>query len=98
MRIVTLVIGTILLFSKIVFLLNLLTAVVNRRWFTYATITIAIVIYVIGWGEDFDWHPYRTSYLILAGITSILTKLPIDGYFRKNKNTSSIEKEYFQRN
>jgi hypothetical protein len=88
---------SVLLFSEIVFFLNLLTTVINRKWFNYAAIILAITFYVIGWGEDFDTHPYRTSFLILAGITSIMTKLPVDGYFRTKykKNTTSKDKQLF---
>ena len=76
---------SVLFFSVIVFLLNLFTAVINRRWFINTAIFLASTFYVIGWGEDFSTHPYRTSFLILSGITSILYKLPMDKYFRKKQ-------------
>jgi hypothetical protein len=88
---------SVVLFSEIVFSLNLLTAVINRKWLSYAAIILAITIYVIAWGEDFDTHRYRTSFLILAGIISITIKLSIDKLFGTmyRRNSHPIGKQLF---
>ena len=57
---------------------NLLTAIINRKWFTWTGIVIVLILYSMGWGEDFSAWPERTVIHLLIGFAVILGKTRLD--------------------
>jgi carbon starvation protein CstA len=78
-----------ILFTIVVLLLNVVTALVNRRWVTWAAISLTSLSYVLGWAEDFGRYPYRTVYLLLIGWFCLIAKLFIDKRLEQLSSTTT---------
>jgi hypothetical protein len=71
------------IFTMIISVQNLLTALINRKWFTWIGILIVLIIYSIGWGEDFSSWPERTIIYLIIGFYIILGKIQLDSTLKK---------------
>jgi len=80
--------STIIL-TMIISVQNLITALVNKKWFTWIGIIIVLLIYTIGWGEDFNSWPERTIIFIVVGFTIVLGKIQLDATLMKIKKTNA---------
>ena len=72
------VITSVILFSIIIFVQNLLLEVFNKNIFTCSLFIIVLVIYTIGWGENIFSSPFKTFIFLIAGLTSLTIKFLID--------------------
>ena len=77
---------SLLLFASVVLILNIVTALVGKKRFTYIGIGLTLTFYIIGWGEDFNRYPYKTMYLLIMGGLSLILKLPIDKFLTRFTN------------
>ena len=76
---------------------NLLTSIINRKWFTWTGIIIVLVIYSIGWGEDFNSWPERTTIFLIVGFSVVLVKIRMDSILIKlKKKKTAAKKTYMQ--
>jgi hypothetical protein len=69
---------SIIIFGTMLLVTNILTAIVNRKIFTWTLLCIMTFIYLVGWGEDFQTWPWKTSLFLIAGIFTIFSKFFID--------------------
>jgi hypothetical protein len=74
-----------IILTMILLVQNLLTSIINRKWFTWTGILIVLVIYSIGWGEDFNSWPERTTIFLIVGFSVVLVKIRIDSILIKLK-------------
>lgn len=80
---------SIIVFSCVVILLNLVTSVVNRTKFTRTALVVVSIFYVIFWAKDYNTYPNKTLFLIGIGLTSILAKVYIDSRLENLKSKHS---------
>ncbi len=73
-----LIIYSIILFPSIVLVVNITSALINKKIVTMIFLTLAFLFYIIAWGEDFSRHPYVTTYAIVTGAVCLGSKIPID--------------------
>jgi hypothetical protein len=57
---------------------NVLAALINRRFLTWGLLGIITLLYLIGWGEDFDTWPWKTTLFLVAGLFTIFIKFTVD--------------------
>ena len=69
---------SLILFGAMLIAVNILSAIVNRKNFTWGLLCIITILYVIGWGEDFDTWPWKTTLFLIAGLFTIFIKPSID--------------------
>ena len=65
---------------------NLLTALVNKRWFTWTGVISVLTIYLIGWGEDRGPWPEKTAIFLIVGFIVIIGKIKLDSTLKRLKN------------
>lgn len=69
---------SIIIFGIMLLVQNVLTTIINRNWFTWTCIVLTLLIYFIGWGEDFNSWPVMTIIYLIFGTLTILSKFYID--------------------
>jgi hypothetical protein len=69
---------SIIIFGIMLIIQNLLTTIINRNWFTWTTIILTLLIYFIGWGEDFNSWPVKTIIYLIFGTLTIFSKFYLD--------------------
>ncbi len=66
------------LFAIIVTVQNLMSSIINRKWFTITLFVLTVIIYLIGWGENINSFPFSAVIFILVGLLSLTLKFYID--------------------
>jgi hypothetical protein len=69
---------SLILFGTMLLVTNILAALINRRYLTWGLLCVITVLYLIGWGEDFEAWPWKTALFLVAGLFTIFTKFTID--------------------
>ena len=68
----------VLFFTTPCLFLNIIDAVVGRKWFNFISIGAPMTFYFIGWVEDIHSWPLQTIFFLIIGIVSYLSKLYFD--------------------
>jgi len=66
------------LFGVIIIIQNVISAAVNKKWLTITMFILAIIVYIIGWGEDINSFPFSTVIFLIAGLFALTIKFFID--------------------
>ncbi|MBS1490177.1 MAG: hypothetical protein JSS93_06605 [Bacteroidetes bacterium] len=66
------------LFAILLFVANIISAVINKNQWTYSLLAVAALLYALGWSEDFNSWPWQTALFIIAGVITIFFKFFID--------------------
>jgi hypothetical protein len=80
------------IFVIILFVQNILVAVIDKKWFRWLTIFIVLIFYIIAWGENFNNWPIRTIIYLISGIVVILIKVYIDTVLTNRINITIANK------
>ena len=69
---------SLILFGTMLLVTNVLAALINRKFWTWGLLCIITILYLVGWGEDFDTWPWKTTLFLIAGLFTIFVKFMID--------------------
>lgn len=69
---------TSIFFGLLLVAANLLIAIINRRFWTWATIIGLVSFFFIGWIKDFEFSEWKTALDLLAVILTIFSKFAIE--------------------
>ena len=69
---------SLILFGTMLLVTNVLAALINRRVLTWGLLCIITLLYLIGWGEDFNAWPWKTTLFLVAGLFTIFIKFTVD--------------------
>ena len=69
---------SIVFFGLLLLVTNLLIAIINRRYWTWAVITVLTSIFVIDWIRNFESNTWETSLFTFAWILTIFSKFAIE--------------------
>jgi hypothetical protein len=69
---------SLILFGTMLLVTNILAALINNKFLTWGLICIMTVLYLIGWGEDFNTWPWKTTLFLIAGLFTIFIKFTVD--------------------
>ena len=69
---------SLILFGTMLLVTNVVTSLFNNKVLTWGLLCIMTLLYLIGWGEDFDSWPWKTTLLLIAGLFTIFIKFTID--------------------
>jgi hypothetical protein len=70
---------TSIFFGLLLVATNLLIAIINRRFWTWATIIALALLFTIGGIKDFEFSQWRTSLFMFASLTlTIFSKFAIE--------------------
>lgn len=67
---------SIIAFGVIITVMNLIDALVNQKRWTWILVVLVTVFYVIYWGQDIRYIPFKTGLFLLAGVVAIYAKFP----------------------
>ena len=66
------------LFGSLLFFQNILIEIINKKWNVIFLFLIILIIYFIGWGEDFNGWPTKTIFILITGSITLLLKFAFD--------------------
>lgn len=72
-----------IVFACILAIQNILTALINKKWFTWTMFWLVTIVYLFVWGEDIFAWPMQTILFFLAGVGTLAIKSKIDSQFEK---------------
>jgi hypothetical protein len=69
---------TSIFFGLLLVAANLLIAIINRQFWTWATIIALASFLFIGWIRHFEFSEWRTSLFMFAGILTVFSKFVVE--------------------
>jgi hypothetical protein len=69
---------SLILFGTMLLVTNVVASLFNNKVLTWGLLCIMTLLYLIGWGEDFDSWPRKTTLFIIAGLFTIFIKFTVD--------------------
>jgi len=78
------------LYGILIFFQNIIIEIINKKWNVILLFTLILIIYFIGWGEDFTSWPIKTSLILITGTITLMIKFLFDLNF-KNFKSSKIQ-------
>ncbi len=77
---------TVPLFGFLLFFQNLIIEIINKKWKVILLFIFILIIYVVGWGEDYKGWPINTILILTTGLTILLLKFIFDLNFKNLKS------------
>ncbi len=81
------VVFSVFLFGFLLFVQNILIEIINKKWNVILLFIFILIIYIIGWGEDYDGWPIYTILVLITGSTTLLLKFVFDLNIKNLKST-----------
>lgn len=81
------VVFSVFLFGFLLFFQNILIEIINKKWNVISLFIFILIIYVIGWGEDYNGWPIKTILVLTTGSTTLLLKFVFDLNYKNLKST-----------
>lgn len=75
------------LFGILIFFQNILIEIINKKWNVIFLFLFTLIIYFIGWGEDFKGWPTKTILILITGTTTLSIKFIFDLNFKNLKSS-----------
>ena len=69
---------SLILFGTMLLVTNVVASLFNNKFLTWGLLCIMTLLYLIGWGEDFDSWPRKTTLFLIAGLFTIFIKFAVD--------------------
>lgn len=69
---------SLILFGTMLLVTNVVASLLNNKFLTWGLLCTVTLLYLIGWGEDFDSWPWKTTLFLIAGLFTIFIKFTID--------------------
>jgi hypothetical protein len=69
---------SLILFGTTLLVTNVVASLLNNKVLTWGLLCIMTLLYLIGWGEDFDSWPWKTTLFLIAGLFTIFIKFTVD--------------------
>jgi hypothetical protein len=73
------------LFGFLVFFQNIVIEIINKKWNVILLFIFFQIIYVVGWGEDYNGWPINTILILTTGLPTLLLKFIFDLNFKNLK-------------
>ena len=80
------VVFSVFLFGFLLFVQNILIEIINKKWNVILLFIIILIIYIIGWGEDYIGWPIKTILVLITGSTTLLLKFVFDLNYKNLKS------------
>jgi hypothetical protein len=81
------IVFSVFLFGFLLFFQNILIEIINKKWNVIFLFIFILIIYFIGWGEDFDGWPTKTILDLITGSTTLLLKFVFDLNYKNLKSS-----------
>ena len=80
------VVFSVFLFGFLLFVQNILIEIINKKWNVILLFIIILIIYIIGWGEDYVGWPIKTILILITGLTTLFLKFVFDLNYKNLKS------------
>ena len=80
------VVFSVFLFGLLLFVQNILIEIIIKKWNVILLFIITLIIYIIGWGEDYEGWPVYTILVLITGSTTLLLKFVFDLNYKNQKS------------
>jgi hypothetical protein len=77
---------TVPLFGFLLFFQNLIIEIINKKWKVILLFIFILILYVVGWGEDYKGWPINTILILTTGLTILLLKFIFDLNYKNLKS------------
>lgn len=80
------VVFSVFLFGFLLFVQNILIEIINKKWNVILLFIIILIIYIVGWGEDYVGWPIETILVLITGLTTLFLKFVFDLNYKNLKS------------
>ena len=80
------IVFSVFLFGLLLFVQNILIEIINKKWNVILLFIIILIIYIIGWGEDYVGWPIKTILVLITGLTTLFLKFAFDLNYKNLKS------------